>query len=195
MAVNWNAGLMRWKPYTDATGRAYPLNHLHPFRYDVQLPPKDGNPGPVVTVHVGFAMHCFTRDSTPEDSADTVYQDDRESRTFCPVRYELSSQLPHIAQTLMARPCAFARDENYVTVDVQRPSPDALGVVTVRYAVFFNLKRQRVEGKDVVLVVFQSAYPLDNDKADPSHGKIGFTTLLVHALRGTKPKPPPKRRR
>lgn len=176
---------MRWLPYTDARGRTYGLNHLHPLRYDVTLPCKPDRPEMCVTVHVGFGLHCFTRGTTAADPLHTHYKDGRESRTFCTTRYELSALLPSIARTLATRKCGFARADNYVTIDVPRMD-------RARYAAFFNLKRWKELGPNAVLVVFQSAYLLNGTQPTPSKGTIGFNALLGHALRGTKAKPPPK---
>lgn len=88
MGVNWNLGLMRWMPHINGEGEAFPLNHLHPFRYELNL--ERG----VVNISVGFAMHCFTRGCLPDDDITNFYKDDREVRTFCNERYSLSYQLP-----------------------------------------------------------------------------------------------------
>ncbi len=175
---------MRWEPYQAPGGRAYPLNHLHPLRYQVELPPQNGRPGLDVWVNVGFAMHCFTRDLVHNDPEDLHYRDDRECRAFCFDRYDLSHRLPEIARTLPQRTCQFAKNENYVTLD--HLTPDG-SVIT--YGAFFNVKRQAA---DTVMLVFQSAYAIDSDpkRQPPGKGKIGLRVLLGHALRGTKPKRP-----
>lgn len=129
MAVNWKAGIMRWQPYIDESRRAYPLNHLHPFQYDVLLEGRPDKHETLVKVHVGFGMHCFTRKIEPGDASSSFYADDRESRTFCHKRYGLSKALPAIARTLIDRQCGFAKDENYVTVEI-----DGEGAETTRYA-------------------------------------------------------------
>lgn len=147
------------------------------------MPAKDGRPETAVTVRVGFALHCFTKKIEATDVSTDRYGDDREARTFCYQRYELSKRLGEIVRSLQARPCAFASDDNYVTVDVTTPAGVAL-----RYGVFFNVKR--VNEPNVVLLVVQSAYCLDPQKPQPAKGKIGFNVLLGHALRGTRPKRP-----
>jgi hypothetical protein len=113
MGVNWNEGVMRWIPYVDANGRAYPLNHLHPFQYDLVF-----GEDVRVRIRVAFAMHCFTRHCADDDDPSRYYKDHREIRTFCPDRYALSPRLPVIARELTTRKCGFAKEENYVTTDV-----------------------------------------------------------------------------
>jgi hypothetical protein len=47
-----------------------------------------------------------------------------------------------------------------------------------------------VRGNDALLMV-QSAYVLDPSTRDPGRGSVRFKALMGHALRGTKPRPPP----
>jgi hypothetical protein len=185
LGIHWNAGLMRWKPHTDKNGRTYPLHHLHPFRHEITLPAQRGMPGVDLTIYVGFGMHCFTRRTDETSCPHDRYEDAREFRTFDPQRYLLSHHLPDIARTVQHRRCAFARDENFVTLDVQSQEGQSL-----RYAVFFNLKRWSRHGPRAILMVIQSAYSLDEGKTSPARGCIGFNALLGHTLRGTKPKLP-----
>lgn len=173
---------MRWKPHVDGGGHVFGLNHLHPFRYEVALAAKTGLPARVVLVHVGFGMHCFTRKVEVDDDPSDYYADDRETRTFCLERYQLSRELPKIVRTLGMRRCGFAKDDNYVTVDL--PTVDGQ---SIRYAVFFNVKAWK-GGRDSVLLVVQSAYVLSAVKPDPGRGKVGFNVLLGSALRGERPR-------
>lgn len=186
MGVHWNAGLMRWKPHKDKVGQTYPLHHLHPFRYALTLPAQGLRPVTNVAIHVGFGMHCFTRRTEEDCCPYDRYEDDREARSFDRRRYALSHCLPDIARTLEHRRCAFARNENFVTLDIQ----PAEGI-SVRYGVFFNVKRWNRHGGHAILIVIQSAYELYAGKSSPARGSIGFKALIGHILRGTKPKPPP----
>jgi hypothetical protein len=180
MGVNWDGGLIRWMPHHDGRSNNYPLNHLHPFRLRVVMPADRGLPEIAVELHIGFSLHTFTRGCEPTDNRSDKYSDNRETRTFCPIRYELSKNLGAIARDLVERSCAFAKDDNYVTVVFGE----------VRYGVFFNLTRRKDLGKNAVLVVIQSAYALDAEKPEPGRGKISFRALLGHTLRGTKPRKP-----
>jgi hypothetical protein len=182
MAANWSAGLMRWIPYADEQGKEYPLCHLHPFRMGIQLPSQSNHSQVDVLLHMGFAMHCFTRAKSASDPNSIIYQDDREVRAFCFERYGLSFRLPEIARSLSTRHCQFAKSDNYVVVDNV-----GLDGVPKKYGVFFNLKKQK---SSEVLVIFQSAYAIAADRQPPGKGRIGFNALLGHTLRGTKPKIP-----
>lgn len=183
MAVNWNEGLMRWAPHVDDSGRAYPLTHLHPFRYQLSIGESE-----TVDIRVAFAMHCFTRAVAPGDAPSQLYRDEREIRTFCPDRYALSPRLPDIIRALPTRKCEFARQENYVTIDLA-----PAGGVAARYGVFFNVMRKKDPDGPAVLLTVQSAYPLDPGTPDPGHGAVRFTRLIELTLEGIKPRPPKRR--
>lgn len=176
---------MRWRPYVDGAGHAYGLSHLHPFRFEVDLEARAGLAARTVHVHVGFGMHCFTRKAEDGDDSGRHYADDRETRTFSPERYQLSRELPKIVRTLGLRRCGFAKDDNYVTVDL--PTVDGQ---SIRYAVFFNVKAWKERGQDSVLLVVQSAYVLSAGKPNPGKGRVGFNVLLGNVLRGVKPRKP-----
>lgn len=186
--MNWNQGLMRWKPHVNGEGRSFPLNHLHPFRFPLVV-----SQTPVV-ISVGFAMHCFSREATPDDTPAELYRDDREMRAFCYDRYALSSRLPEIVRALPERKCEFARNDNFVTIDADGPDGRMR-----RYGVFFNLKRWKDVGGDGkvkensnadLLLTVQSAYSLSANKGSPGKGKIGFIRLVELTLQGVKAKPP-----
>lgn len=180
MGANWNEGMMRWAPFVDEEGQAFPLNHLHPFRYPLEI----AN-GRVVEIRVAFAMHCFTRGADTAGESSLLYKDDREVRSFCHDRYALSSGLPLIARELAARKCGFAKNENYVTVDVQT-TQGAAG----SYGVFFNVMRVKDDSGLAVLLTIQSAYRLDVGKQPPIKGSIKFTRLIELTLDGIKPRAP-----
>jgi hypothetical protein len=179
MGVNWNAGMIRWQPYTSDTGQAYPLFHLHPFRYGLVL-----SSGTEAEIRVGFALHCFTRACDADDVESQYYSDDRETRTFCPDRYALSFRLPDIARNLATSKCGFAKDDNFVTINV-----DSEGGVSRSYGVFFNVLRVKDVDGVAILLTIQSAYELRPGKQVPVRGSIKFTRLVELTLEGVKPKP------
>ena len=57
MAVNWSGGLIRWMPHRDRQGKAFPLNHLHPFRLNYALLAAKGHPSREVVLMV-FDTRC-----------------------------------------------------------------------------------------------------------------------------------------
>lgn len=186
MGVNWSARLMRWRPYTDRQGNVYPLSHLHPFRYQISVSLPAHEPPVTAQVAVGFGLHCFTRKTHPRDEEAALYCDDRETRTFCTDRYALSKRLPEVSRSLASRPCRFAKNENYVTVDVLTDS-----AITRRYGVFFKLRKWQDGGNRLgVLLIVQSAYELDPAKPLQANGSIRFTRLVELTLQGIRPRPP-----
>jgi hypothetical protein len=186
MGINWAVGVLRWQPHVDRDKRAYPLNHLHPFRYACTLEATEKLPERTLMLHFGFSMHCFTHKIMAYDDPGDDYSDNRETRAFDYERYQLSFRLPQIAKELTDRPCYFARATsgllNYVTVELDGAA---------QYAAFFDLKRWPEQGKDAILIVFESAYTLEPKKGNPGKGRIAFKALLGHTIRGTRPKPPP----
>ncbi len=80
MAVNWSGGLIRWMPHRDRQGKAFPLNHLHPFRLNYALLAAKGHPSREVVLYVGFGLHCFSVQRRGAD--DDMISDNRECRAF-----------------------------------------------------------------------------------------------------------------
>lgn len=186
MGVNWDSGLIYWKDHLPNALERYSLSHLHPFIQAVELPPTRLHPAGSVRLHVSFGLHTFTRSIELHDAEHEFYRDNRELRTFCKDRHARSTELPHIMRTLGIRHCEFARGTsgriNYVTVEAKDGA---------RYAAFFDLRRFMKAGPDAVHLMVQSAYVLDPNKPAPGRGRISFTALLGHTLRGTIPRPPP----
>lgn len=119
-----------------------------------------------VDLHVAFGLHTFTRASEPGDTHHELYGDNRETRTFCPIRYRRSFELPNIVRTLEKRRCEFARGfsglVNYVTVEFADGA---------RYAAFFELRRLKTVGPNALQLMVQSAYTLDSDRPAPGKGE------------------------
>ena len=97
---------MQWKPF-QFCGKIYDLAHLHPRSVTYEQPATGNAPARVYRVDVIFGLHCFTRgrdlDVTRENAL--LYRDDRETRVFDFVRYELSKRLPEIVEGLAQRKC------------------------------------------------------------------------------------------
>jgi hypothetical protein len=156
MGVNWATGLMRWQPYVAPSGRAYPLNHLHPFRFAMLLPASAGVAAIDVDLEVGFSMHTFTRGRRTGDSMQSKYEDARECRTFDEEHHALSHRLPEIVKNLSARRCYQARNQNYLCLEDLSASGEPSD-----YRVFFVLRRSRKDTdapRPCVRLIVQSAY-------------------------------------
>ncbi len=193
MGVNWSSGLVRWWPHIDKnTGTTFPLNHLHPFRFDFQLAGKEHYPPIDVEFAIGFSMHVFTRGTVPSDNHAWHYKDDREVRTFDLDRYSFSHCLPNVMRTLGKRKCYHAKTNNFLTLG----EPDGLPV-GYEYQVYFDLKRWKEKEKKgcrpIILLVVQSAYAVPFGQAPRGRRRdsVGFNVLINRILKdGCKPAPP-----
>lgn len=181
MAHTWG---MRWAPYIDGQGRAYPLHHLHPFHRPLTLPEQGDKPALELMLYVSFGLHTFTRDIIASDADSDLYCDDRESRAFDADRYHHSTKLPDIIRTIEQRKLEFAVSQhgslNYVTLELDNG---------VKYAAFFNLRLLPKMGPNAIHLPVLSAYPLTPGKPHPGRGRVRINTLIGHTLRGTKPHP------
>lgn len=173
-------------------GVRYDLNHLHPYICEVVIPGKEKTdkhpavPERKIRVNVSFGLHCFARDPLPSErvSDDCWYQDNRERRVFCQIRWELSKQLPGIIATLAKRRCMHTGREEFVTLEVPYQGR------TLEYAVFFTVtKAGRADRADLNLFV-NSAH----ERYDPlKYTKpIKFHFILLNRLQGKPIKPPPR---
>lgn len=191
MGVNWGAGLMRWRPHGDPSGKAYSLHHLHPLHFVVELPASDRYSAVEVEVRVGFSMHTFTRGEKPGDDPAHRYSDDRETRIFDIVRYELSKNLPDIVRTLDRQKCYHGNERrNFFTVD--QPGELAEGH---EYQVFFDLRRWHAKeekgGRPIIQLIVQSAYAVPHGQAPRGRRRqpVGFRVLINGILAGNRPGP------
>lgn len=182
-------GLIQWWDHKSAEdGSTYCLKHLHPIEFDHELPASKTHAAVTVKVHVAFGLHTFTR---PIDGlAGEHYSDNRETRYFCRDRYGHSHRLPEIVRELPTRRAIFfSRSKsglvNYATFD--------LGEGAV-YAVFFDVMLYKHRGPNTVLLTVESAYEFDPGHRDTKEGRVRFNVIIGHALRGTKPHPPPRAR-
>jgi hypothetical protein len=185
MTGKWAERLTRWWPYTHQ-GVNYAVDHLHPFRFRIELLASAQHVARTVEIRVGFSCHTFTREPTAADAGVVLYHQ-REGRVFCPERHGLSTSLPGVVRGLPGRSCFFARRDNYFVVE----TPDLLAV-DQEYRVFFDVRN--VGEPDAVLVYVQSAYTADKARGTPGgvrRKKVGFRVLVNHALQGTKPPEPP----
>lgn len=194
MGVNWAAGLMKWQPFVDPHGNTYSLSHLHPFRFPVVFPGNAQYQELQVDVHVGFAMHTFTRTGVAGDDESYAYQDHREKRMFDLDRYAYSKLLPAIVRELVKHKCYHAKHQNFFTVELPAGAPAG-----AEYHVFFLVQGWQGEtkktGKPCVRLIIQSAYLVQVGGQVPRGRReqsIGFRVLINRALGLSQP---PKKRK
>jgi hypothetical protein len=177
---------MRWKPHVDKEGRPYPLHDLHPFRQTLTLPALKERREQLVTLHVNFGLHTFTRKWRATDDDRDLYKDDREQpRTFDHERYKYAPLLRATFKDLGKHRIEHALSnqgrKNYVTIQVPEGT---------RYAAFFDVRRLRELGASDIEVFVISAYPMDEAKPHPGKERVTLNAILGYALRDSRPPRP-----
>ena len=83
----------------------FSLDHLHPHFWEITIPSTGKHPARSLQLAVSYSLHCFTRRLKDGEtvSGDAWYSDNRESRVFDVMRWELSKYLPDIIATLVLR--------------------------------------------------------------------------------------------
>ena len=166
-------------------GTALDLRHLDAFALKV-----DPGLGVEIDVVILFSCHCFSisfkRDGRGEAlvPADEVFDNGRERRVLCLKRYEHSKILPRVIKELGARTIQVAATDrqNFVTFEVL----DEAEGKKHRYAVYFEVTKDKKRKKRLILHV-QSAYVPDQvTKRQEIAGKVSFTVLLRKAYLGEK---------
>lgn len=145
-----------------------------------EQPAKGKDPARVYRVDVIFGLHCFTRDPGEGEVVESalLYSDDRETRVFDFVRYELSELLPQIVDGLAQRKCFHTGHGNFFSIEiVQRDGSRD------EYNIFFTASRSSVKGRINLFV--QSAYIRDPEHVSNRPAKrsaIGFYVILFNTL-------------
>lgn len=162
-------------------GLEWDFAHLEAFvlKVTITLPP---NVVTTIDVVVLFSNHCFTRAMYPNETVKQswLFQDDRETRALDIERYDLSKQhLLTIVKQLPLRRILIADPSrpNYVTIEI----PHSMDQAPQQYAVFFEIERDKLRQKRVLLRI-QSAYILEQKtKRLQQAEKINFSVLLRKA--------------
>lgn len=163
-------------------GKAWDLSHLEPFAFRV-----DPGLGFEVTVVVLISCHCFTRSlardgrSRREIPAGELFNDGREVRVLCDLRYELSRRhLPVLMRELRRRTIQFARDnpQNFVTMQPITGVSETIH----QYVVFFDIARDP-KRKGRLLLQVQSAYAVEATFRE--HFRLRRRITLVNLLKAT----------
>lgn len=159
------------------------FDHLEAFVLRASLELVPGKPIDIDVV-VLFSIHCFTRGLSQGEVVDNslIVMDGSEKRVLDKERYDLSRQyLPKLILELPTRHIQVADPTrpNFVTFELPTT---ALGVDPVRYAVFFEVKKDSVRRKRLLLRV-QSAYILDKpSKRLLKANKMRFQVVLKRAF-------------
>lgn len=128
-----------------------------------------------------FSNHCYTKGFNPEQHSReqiVLYDSGNRPRVFCPVRHELSLQLPTVVCGLPNKSVHQTPERrNYVyTMPLEFEGRS--------YDVFFMLQRETRDGIDLRLTV-ESAYLKSGALILPKKpGKIRFTVLALRVFQG-----------
>lgn len=168
-----------WKPLKIGSDE-YSLSHLEPFIFSVI--PKHQNVD--VNIYVRFNDHCFTENFDPKKHSEelkTTTSSHHERRAFCPIRYELSKNLPDLIRALDGRRISQTRNGDLVRVEMAGGRS---------YGIFFTLRR---EGPNSCRLFVMSAYPFASDrKVVAVTGEMKFNVAVALVLQGKAPKFPPR---
>lgn len=149
-------------------GTAYDLCHLDPFVVETT------HTGQLLRVYVSFGCHTFAREQRPGDAPDLLIVDGSDTRCFCPERFEHSKNLKRIIEYTSAGRVFFSEGRNMLCVDWL---PD----LEAPYAVYFNLKRARLNGVNATMFVV-SAY--EKPELPPRLPAMKFSTLVDQVSKG-----------
>lgn len=163
-------------------GEPIDLTHLEPFTFEIDSKAAKK----ILTVHVTFSNHCFSRKYTPEKhpaGEPIIDPTSPRPRTFCPIRHRLSKQLPALILRLNHPKCKVQQTKalrNWAyTLKIDDPSGP--------YYVIFEIRRAVQKGRqkqDLSLVV-ESAYHDDPEQPDPILlGEMGFLILCANTYMG-----------
>lgn len=184
MSSNWAEKFTRWRPF-HLGSIAYPLTHVHPFRFELLLPAREKQPELRAEVRVAFSSHTFTVRCAAEIAPHEYYSGRNDRRTFDFERYHLSKCLPELIKGLGSRKCYFTRHQNYFVAD-----PKEGLAIDHEYWVFFSIRKSH-DGRAAQMFV-ESAYPGDRRQAPygRSREKVRFQLLVSKALAGGAPRRP-----
>ena len=163
------------KPYFQPLvirGETIDLSHLQPFAFHVE----SGLAKKSLRIHVTFSNHCFTTAYAPENHpSDTpiIGEGSARPRTFCPIRYSLSTALPSLIRGLdhpKAKVWETAAERNWAySIKIDDPQGP--------YHLFFELRRANEKPQDLSLFV-ESAYHEDPEIGPPLlKGSMSFLLL------------------
>ncbi|MBN3471604.1 hypothetical protein G0D98_24825 [Pseudomonas savastanoi pv. phaseolicola] len=159
-------------------GEHIDLTHLEPFTFEIdsRLAKK------TLAVHVTFSNHCFWRKYSAEKhpaGEPIIDPTSPRPRTFCPIRYRLSKQLPALILGLNHPKCKVSQTKalrNWAyTLQINDPSGPYYVIFEIRKAV------QPGRQKQYLTIVVESAYHDDPEQPEPVLlGEMGFLILCAN---------------
>jgi len=162
--------MINWLPFNGG-GINYDLTHLWPEVWVYTHVGVNGKPDLVYRIRIIYSLHTFTKGLEPNHDVAFNYADARESRTFCPDRYNKSLQLPKIMKNLDRGHIFHTNSQNFMRID------NGAGL---SYEVFFTVQRSSEVDNDLNIYV-QSSYDRTRGNS-PKAGKIKFSVIAYNTL-------------
>jgi hypothetical protein len=165
-----NSPLANYFPPLTIGDLTYGFDHLNPFTFSFhsELAKR------TLSIHVTFSNHCFSKACDPEASqaGETTIDAGARPRTFCPVRYRLSLDLPTIVANLNQphiKVWQTAAQRNWAySLRIENPEGP--------YHIFFEVRRAAPSKPQDLNLVVESAY--HQTQAPPKlFGRMGFMLL------------------
>lgn len=151
-------------------GTEYPLEHLNSFR--VVVPAKDPLLAPAV-LQVTFSCHVFSEKWLDTHDPDRRHDEKGEVRSFCPVRYGCSINLPQLINQHVLGKAYEGRDFNGARNHFFYSEADG-----VPYPIYFRLgKATKIPGAHGILHII-SAYQNANLPARHRFAAVKFARLV-----------------
>jgi hypothetical protein len=164
---------MQWKPFTHLE-KTYPLNHLHPFSFDMILAAEKLKPERRYLINVEFSLHCFSRGAAKDEKipTDLAYSDTRETRIFDFTRYQKSHDLPNLVRGLTEKRCYHDAYGNFYVFEIV-----GLDGLKSYYSVFFTLSKA---GRKAGLNLFISSAHFRDEQPYSNNLKPIKFRVIVH---------------
>ncbi len=172
---------MKWFPF-EYNNETYDLSHLHPFTLEIINDAKDGKDEQKYIFDVRFSLHCFTNACKESDDKKLQYSDNRETRSFCFTRYQLSLKLPEIVKVIHTKRCNHTGKGNFFIIESITEDGDL-----IEYEVYFDIKKSP-RNNDPMKLFIQSAYVRTEESKKYRHQakKINFF-VIAHNKKHGKP--------
>lgn len=170
-------------------GQVVDLSHLEPFTLIFH----SDRVGQALRAAVTFTNHCFSEKhgAIPHPVGDEVIWDKGAMRTFCPVRYQLSKDLPSLIRALPEKTVILAAHEaTWVhTVRIESPAGPYHLFLTISRAAGDKQKWQEID------LMVESAYPETLSPPATKGTARPFVIVCGEVYLSNPQKPKKKRRR
>jgi hypothetical protein len=157
-------------------GKEVSIDHLAPMTITCPCP----SIGRELKIDVSFANHCYTEkfvQGVHEIEQIILTEAEDRHRVFCPIRYELSYQLPDLISSLPNyRVHQTSQSRNYVFIVPLR-------IQNRPYEIYFMLQRAAANSEADLRLTIESAY-IDDDGSNVRKrpNKIRFVVLAQKIL-------------